>query len=214
MIRIFLAEDHHIVRRGLHLLLAAEKTFSVIGEAADGLETVQSVGKLRPTVLVLDLMIPRLHGLDVIRQVHHDSPETKIVVLSMHADEHYVTEALRLGASGYVLKDASSDDLVLAVKSVCDGRRYLSAPLAERALTAYVERPGESDLDVYDTLTNRERLVLQLAAEGASSPEIGKKLFISPRTAETHRSNVMRKLTLHSQTELVRFAIRRGIISA
>jgi DNA-binding NarL/FixJ family response regulator len=214
MTTLFLAEDHHIVRQGLKMLLQAEKTFCLVGEAADGLETVKLVEKLRPNVLVLDLMIPRLHGLEVIRQVRRDAPQTKIIILSMHADEHYVVEALRNGASGYVLKDAFGDDLVEAVKTVCAGRRYLSPVLAERALTGYVERPGESDLDVYDTLTNRERLVLQLAAEGSSNPEIAKKLFISPRTAETHRANLMRKLSLRSQTELVRFAIRRGIIAA
>ena len=214
MTTILLAEDHHIVRQGLKLLLESEKTFRLAGEAADGLEAVSLARKLQPDALVLDLMLPRLHGLEVIRQVRQESPSTKIVILSMHADEHYVMEALRNGASGYVLKDAFSDDLVQAVKTVCAGRRYLSPVLAERALTGYVERPGESDLDVYDTLTNRERLVLQLAAEGASSPAIAKKLFISPRTAETHRANLMRKLSLRSQTDLVRFAIRKGIISA
>ncbi len=214
MTTLILAEDHHIVRQGLKLLLQSEKQFSLIGEAADGLKAVELVQKLKPNVLVLDLMIPRLHGLEVIRQVRRDSPETRIVILSMHADEHYVMEALRNGASAYVLKDAFGDDLVEAVKTVCAGRRYLSPVLAERAFSGYVERPGESDLDVYDALTNRERLVLQLAAEGWSNPEIAKKLYISPRTAETHRANLMRKLRLRSQTDLVRFAIRRGLISA
>ena len=214
MTTIILAEDHHIVRQGLKLLLAAETTFELIGEAADGLEAVKLAEQLQPKVLVLDLMIPRLHGLEVIRQVRRESPGTRIIILSMHADEHYVMEALRHGASGYVLKDAFADDLVTAVKTVLAGRRYLSPALAERAVTGYLERPGESDLDVYETLTNRERLVLQLAAEGSSNPEIAQKLFISPRTAETHRAKLMRKLNLRSQTELVRFAIRRGIIAA
>ena len=214
MITIVLAEDHHLVRQGLKLLLAAEKDFHLVGEAGDGLEAVQLVEKLRPRVLVLDLMIPRLHGLEVTRAVRRDHPDTKVIILSMHADEPYVVEALRNGASGYVLKDATGADLVRAIKDVCAGRRYLSPVLAERALTGYVERPGESDLDVYDTLTSRERLVLQLAAEGSSNPAIAKKLFISPRTAETHRANLMRKLGLRSQTDLVRFAIRKGIITA
>jgi DNA-binding NarL/FixJ family response regulator len=165
-------------------------------------------------VLLLDLMIPRLHGLEVARQVHRDSPDTKVVILSMHADEPYVMEALRNGASGYVLKDCTAGDLVQAVRTVVAGRRYLSPALAERALTGYVEHPGESELDIYETLTNRERLVLQLAAEGKTSAEIATALFISPRTAETHRANLMRKLGLRSQTDLVRFAIRRGIIAA
>lgn len=214
MITIALAEDHHLVRQGFKLVLTAESDFRLVGEAADGLEAVQLVEKKKPNVLLLDLMIPRLHGLEVTRQVHRDSAGTKVIILSMHADEPYVMEALRNGASGYVLKDCTAGDLVQAVRTVVAGRRYLSPALAERALTGYVEHPGESELDVYETLTNRERLVLQLAAEGKTSAEIATGLFISPRTAETHRANLMRKLGLRSQTDLVRFAIRRGIIPA
>jgi DNA-binding NarL/FixJ family response regulator len=210
MITILLAEDHHLVRQGFKLVLLAEQDFKLVGEAADGLEAVQLAEKKKPSVLLLDLMIPRLHGLEVTRQVHKESPATKIVILSMHADEPYVMEALRNGASGYVLKDCTAADLVQAVRTVVAGRRYLSPMLAERALTGYVEHPGESELDVYDTLTNRE---LQLAAEGKTSAEIATALFISPRTAETHRANLMRKLGLRSQTDLVRFAIRRGILA-
>jgi len=214
MITVALAEDHHLVRQGFKLVLAAESDMKLVGEAADGLAAVELVEKQGPNVLLLDLMIPRLHGLEVIRRVHKEHPATRIIVLSMHADEPYVMEALRNGASGYVLKDCTGGDLVQAVRAVAAGRRYLSPMLAERAITGYVERPGESDLDVYETLTNRERLVLQLAAEGKTSAEIAGALFISPRTAETHRANLMRKLSLRSQTDLVRFAIRRGIISA
>lgn len=214
MITIALAEDHHVVRQGFKLVLDAESDFQLVGEAADGLEAVKLVEEKRPGVLVLDLMIPRLHGLEVVRQLRRDHPATKVIILSMHADEPYVMEALRNGASGYVLKDCTAADLVQAVRTVAGGRRYLSPALAERALTGYVEHPGASDLDVYETLTNRERLVFQLAAEGKSSAEIATALFISPRTAETHRANLMRKLSLRSQTDLVRFAIRRGIIAA
>lgn len=214
MITIALAEDHHVVRQGFKLVLAAESDFKLMGEAADGLEAVKLVEEKKPRILVLDLMIPRLHGLEVVRQLRRDHPATKVIILSMHADEPYVMEALRNGASGYVLKDCTAADLVQAVRTVAAGRRYLSPALAERALTGYVERPGASDLDVYETLTNRERLVFQLAAEGRTSAEIASTLFISPRTAETHRANLMRKLSLRSQTDLVRFAIRRGIIAA
>lgn len=214
MITIALAEDHHVVRQGFKLVLAAESDFKLVGEAADGLEAVKLVEEKKPGIILLDLMIPRLHGLEVVRQLHRDHPATKVIILSMHADEPYVMEALRNGASGYVLKDCTAVDLVQAVRTVAAGRRYLSPALAERALTGYVEHPGASDLDVYDTLTNRERLVFQLAAEGKTSAEIAAALFISPRTAETHRANLMRKLSLRSQTDLVRFAIRRGIIAA
>lgn len=214
MITIALAEDHHVVRQGFKLVLAAEPDFKLAGEAADGLEAVKLVEERKPNIILLDLMIPRLHGLEVIRQLRRDHPATKVIILSMHADEPYVMEALRNGASGYVLKDCTAVDLVQAVRTVAAGRRYLSPALAERALTGYVEHPGVSDLDVYETLTNRERLVFQLAAEGKTSAEIASALFISPRTAETHRANLMRKLSLRSQTDLVRFAIRRGIIAA
>ena len=209
---IVLADDHHLVRQGLRLVLEQEKNFKLIGEASDGLEAVRLAEKFRPNVLVSDLMLPRLHGLEVIRQVRKESPATKVIILSMHADEPYVMEALRNGANGYVLKDGTAADLVRAVHEVLAGRRFLSPALAERALTGYLERPGESELDIYETLTNRERQVLQLAAEGHTSTEIGAKLFISPRTAETHRANLMRKLGLGSQTDLVRFAIRKKII--
>ena len=211
---IVLADDHVVVRQGFRMLLEQEHDFKLVGEASDGLEAVQLVERHKPRVLILDLMLPRLHGLEVAKQVHHSHPETKIIILSMHSEEPYVVEALRNGASGYVLKDSSVDELVEAIRQVLAGRRYLSPVLAERAYTGYVEHPGESTQDIYDSLTNRERLVLQLAAEGLSSPQVAQKLFISPRTAETHRSNLMRKLGLTSQTDLVRFAIRKGIIEA
>lgn len=214
MITIGLAEDHNVVRQGFKLVLTAEQDFKLVGEAADGLEAVKLVETKKPNVLLLDLMLPRLHGLEVVRQLKRDQSQTKVIILSMHADEPYVMEALRNGACGYVLKDCTAADLVQAVRTVAAGRRYLSPVLAERALTGYVEHPGASDLDVYETLTNRERLVFQLAAEGKTSGEIATALFISPRTAETHRANLMRKLSLRSQTDLVRFAIRRGIIAA
>ena len=211
-ITIVLAEDHHMVRQGLKLVLEQEKNFRLVGEASDGLEAIRLVETVKPGVLVLDLMIPRLHGLDVTRHVRKNCPATRVIILSMHADEPYVMEALRNGAAGYVLKDSTGGDLVKAVREVNAGKRYLSPTLAERAVNGYLEKPGESDLDIYDTLTNRERLVLQLAAEGNTSGEIATKLFISPRTAETHRANLMRKLGLRSQTDLVRFAIRKKVI--
>ncbi len=214
MITVAVAEDHHIVRQGLRLILEAEQTFRLVGEAADGLEALELVRTTSPNVLVTDLMMPRLNGLEVTRAVCRDHPMTRVVILSSHADEPYVIEALRVGAGAYVLKDSTAADLVKAVNEVMGGRRYLSPVLADRAYTGYVQRPGESTLEAYETLTQRERMVLHLAAEGLSSAEIAGKLFISPRTSETHRANLMRKLDLRSQTDLVRFAIRKGIIQA
>ena len=209
---IVLADDHPIVRLGLRSVLEAEPDLQVIGEAGDGLATMSLVERLRPQVLVLDLMMPGLSGLEVARQARQRAPETRVIVLSMHANEAYVLEALRHGAAAYVLKETSSTELVQAVRAVVAGRRYLSRPLSERALEAYAQRAEATPLDLYETLTTREREVLHLAAEGCNNSEIATRLSISPRTAETHRSNLMRKLGLQSQTELVRYALRRGII--
>jgi DNA-binding NarL/FixJ family response regulator len=209
---VVLADDHAIVRQGLRAVLEATSEFAVVGEVADGLQVPEVVERLRPKVLVLDLMMPGLNGLEITRQVHHRCRETRVVILSMHADEAYVVEALRNGAAGYILKDASTTEVAQAVREVAAGRRYLSQPLSERAIEAYTEKAQAAPLDLYETLTTREREVLQLAAEGYSSTEMAARLGISPRTADTHRANLMRKLGLQSQTDLVRYALRRGIL--
>jgi two-component system, NarL family, response regulator NreC len=213
MTTIVLAEDHQILREGLRALLSAEPDLTVVGEAAEGLGVADMVERLRPDLLVVDLMMPGLGGLDVLVQVRQRVPQTRAIVLSMHADESYVLAALRNGAVGYVLKNAGVEDLLRAIRAVLGGQIYLSAPLSERAMVSYVERARESAGDAYDALTPREREVLHLVAEGRTSAEIAQRLSISPRTAEIHRTNLMRKLDLHSQTELVRYALRRGIIS-
>lgn len=209
---IVLADDHPVVRQGLRKLLEAEADFIVVGEVADGLDVVGVVDRLRPHVLVLDLMMPGMNGLVVAREVSGRFPKTRCLILSMHANEAYVVEALRNGAAGYVLKDASETDLVKAVRDVAAGRRYLSAPLTERAIAAYARKSATAVLDAYETLTARERQVLQLTAEGHSNGQVAARLSISQRTAETHRANVMRKLDLHTQAELIRYAVRRGIL--
>ncbi len=209
---LVLADDHPVVRQGLRAVLEAEPSFSVVGEVADGLEVLPLVERLRPDVLIVDVMMPGLSGLEVTRQVRQRSPGTRVLVLSMYANEIYVLEALRNGASGYVLKGASAADLVEAVRVAAAGRRYLSPPLSERGLEAYAERARAGTLDLYETLTTREREVLHLAAEGYSNPKIATRLGISTRTAETHRAHIMRKLGLQSQTDLVRYAVRRGIL--
>ena len=209
---VVLADDHHIVRQGLRALLEAEGDFSVIGEEADGLKVVELVERLRPNVLLLDVMMPGLNGLEITRQIAKRAMQTRVVILSMHASETYVLEALRHGAAGYVLKDANPTELVQAVREVRAGRRYLSRGLSERAIDAYAEKAQAAPADAYETLTTREREVLQLAAESSSASEIAARLGISPRTVETHRENLMRKLGLKSQTDLIRYALRRGIL--
>lgn len=212
MPKVILSDDHHIVRQGLRALLESEPDFTVVGEAADGVETVQLVERLKPDVLVVDVVMSGLNGLEVTRQVKDRAPETHVVVLSMHDNEAYVLEALRAGAEAYVLKDATSRELTDAIHQVLDGRHYLSSSLSERAIEVYVRQAQESPLEKYETLTAREREVLHLTAEGHTSAEIAERLHISPRTVDTHRANMMRKLDLSSQTDLIRYAIQRGII--
>ena len=212
---VILADDHAIVRHGLRTLLENEPGISLVGEADDGLAAIRLVEQLRPDILIVDLMMPGLSGLEVTRQVRKCSPQTRIIVLSMHANEAYVLEALRHGALGYVLKGSQVRDLVQATQQVAAGRRYLSPPLSERAIEVYVQKAeATAVLDDYEILSTRERQVLHLAAEGRTNAEIGARLFISPRTAETHRARLMRKLGLQSHTELILYAIRRGLISA
>jgi two-component system, NarL family, response regulator NreC len=212
MTTIILADDHHLVRQGLRALLEVEPDFKMVAEAGNGLEALQLVEQLNPDVLVLDLMMPGLNGLEVTRQLSKRSPKTGIVILSMYANEAYVLEALANGASAYVLKDSNSNDLVHAVREVAAGRRYLSPPLSDRAIEVYQARAKAATLDRYETLTTREREVLQLIAEGHTNTDIASKLGISARTVETHRSNLMHKLVLHTQADLIRYALRRGII--
>ena len=210
---IVLADDHKVVRQGLRAVLEFEPGFRVIGEAGNGLDATRLVERLRPNVLVLDLMIPGLSGLEVTRQLRKRSPKTRVVILSMHSDKSYVLEALRNGAAGYVLKDSSAEDLIKAVQEAAANRRYLSPPLSDSAVDAYAQQASATGTDSYDSLSSREREVFQLAAEGHTNKEIGKMLFISPRTVEIHRANMMNKLDLRNHTDLIRYALKRGIIS-
>jgi two-component system, NarL family, response regulator NreC len=209
---ILLADDHTIVRQGLRFLLEARTEFQVVGEAADGLEAVQLVEQLQPDVLIADIMMPRMNGLEVARQVKTIHPHTRVIILSMYDSEAYVAEALQAGVSAFVLKKSTSSDLVQAVHQVLAGERYFSPPLDETAILAFIERSRETPLDPYETLTPREREILHLTAEGLKSVEIAERLSISPRTVEMHRANFMHKLHLKTHTELVRFAVQRGIV--
>jgi two-component system, NarL family, response regulator NreC len=213
IISIVLADDHPVVRRGMQTLLEAEPDFAVIGEAGDGLECVRLVENLQPDVLILDLMMPGLSGLEALRIIRKRSPRTHVVVLSMHDANAFVTEALKNGATGYVLKGSDELNLVRAVREAAGGRRFLSPPVSDRAIDAYIEQARAAPLDPHETLTAREREVLQLTAEGKTGTEIASRLHISHRTVENHRASLMRKLLLKNQSELVRYALRRGLIS-
>jgi two-component system response regulator NreC len=211
-IKVMLVEDHEIVRQGLRALLDAESGMQVIGETGDGLEAVGLVSQLRPDVLLLDLSLPGLHGLEVVRAVRKQAPQTRVVILSMHATEAHVLQALRNGADGYVLKDCNTSVLVQALREVAAGRRYLCPALSVRAVEVYIENAPAAPLDKYEELTTREREVLQLAAEGHSAAQIAARLFISPRTVESHRGHLMHKLGLRTRTDLIFYALQRGLV--
>lgn len=212
MIKIILADDHQVVRKGFKALLSVEPDLTIVGEAGDGFETIKLAEQLQPDVLVLDLMMAGINGLEVTRQLSKKNSKIGIVILSMHSNEAYVLEALRSGAKAYILKESPPEELVRAIREVHAGRRYLSAPLTERAIEAYTRKTEVQTIDSYDQLTTREREILQLAAQGRTSGDIAARLFISPRTAETHRTNLMRKLELHNHAQLIQFAIQRGLI--
>ncbi len=213
MIRIVLADDHEVVRAGQHALLASEPDFRIVGEAADGLEAVKVVEQLKPDILVVDISMPGLNGIEVAARVRAASPRTAIVVFSMYTGQAHVAQAFRNGANAYVSKGADADELVKAIRTVIRGERYLGHQLSSRAVDLYLTMLTTSDTDPWESLTAREREVLGLAAEGLSNAQIGDRLCISPRTVETHRASVMRKLGLRGQTELVLYAVRRGLLS-
>jgi DNA-binding NarL/FixJ family response regulator len=212
-ISVVLADDHPVVRRGVRAILESEADFCVMGEASDGLEAVRVVERLQPDVVVLDLMMPGLSGLEALRIVRQRAPKTRVVVLSMHSSNAFIAEALKNGAIGYVLKGCSEETLIQAVRAAAEGKRFLSSSVKEIAIDAYIEQAKAGPFDPHETLTAREREVLQLAAEGKTSPEIAARLHISPRTVENHRTHLMQKLGLQNQSELVRHALRHGLIS-
>ncbi len=211
-ISIILADDHPVVRRGMQALLESEQDFSIVGVASDGLEAVELTERLKPDVLVLDLMMPGLSGLEALRILRERSPRTRIVILSMYSSTAFVAQALQNGAVGYVLKECTEENLVRAVREAAVGRRFLSPPVTEIAIDDYIEQSKTGPFDPHETLTPRQREVLQLAAEGKTNAEIAARLNISQRTVENHRATLMQRLGLQNQTELIRHAMRHGLI--
>ena len=210
MARIVVADDHALVRAGLRRILEATGHI-VVGEVGDGLSVVETVQAVRPNVLVLDLAMPGLHGLDVIRDVLRRVPETRILVLSAFSRGDFVIAAFKNGAAGYMLKASGSEELLQAVRQVAEGGYFLSPQLSS-VLAQGISSEARAKGDSYDHLTPRERQVFHLMAEGLSNAEIGERLFIASRTAETHRLSIMRKLELNSQTDVVIYALRRGLL--
>lgn len=211
-IRLLLVDDHDIVRQGLKALLELELDFEIVGEAANGLAVEGLVESLRPNAILLDLMLPGLPGLAVISRLREKGYRIGIVVLTMQSELHYVLDATQSGALGYVLKGSGIQEVVRAIRAAVSGIRYLSPPLSEEALQHYAAQATENPPQTPDTLTTREREVLVLAAQGLTNADIAEQLVIGQRTVETHRANMMRKLGLHTQIDLMRFALRHGLI--
>ena len=210
-IRIVLADDQNVIREAVKCLLEAEPDFEVVGEVDDGLSVMPLVERLRPHIVILDVAIPGLFGLEVARQVRQRSPQTAVIVLSRYVNDWYVVEALRNGAAGYVAQHADAGELIRAVRTVAQGQRYLSAPLSMDDVQTWLTQGRHAD-DPYESLTSREREVLQLVAEGKSTKEIAGLLGISFKTAESHRTRIMKKVDIHETAGLVRYAVRRGLI--
>jgi two-component system response regulator NreC len=209
--KVLLVEDHVIVRQGIKALFSDEPDLEIVGEADDGRAALQSVSELEPDVVLMDISMPGLNGIEATRQIRQNHPEVKVVVLSMHSNEEYVFQVLRAGASGYVLKQSDSSEVLTAIRAALAGGSFLSPPISRTVIDDYVRRAeargGDEDLEL---LTSREREVLQLLAEGLSNREIAEQLNISIKTVETHRSNMMGKLGVSSKTELVKYALRKG----
>ncbi|NIO04048.1 MAG: response regulator [Proteobacteria bacterium] len=212
--RIFIAEDHTILREGLRALLSSNPDFDVVGEAEDGLVTIRRVERIRPDVVLLDLAMPRMNGMAAILDIKRISPETRILILTVHKTEEYVLEAFRSGADGYCLKDATHDELLMALKSVLSGKPYLSPGISEKVLEGYLEaRKTLKPVSAWDTLTQRERGVLKLIGEGYRNKEIANYLCLSVKTVEKHRANIMKKLDLHNVSDLTALAIEKGLVT-
>lgn len=214
MIRIILADDHALMRRGLRLVLEQQKDFEVVGEASDGREAVKLAETVRPDVIVLDITMPNLNGIEAARQINVKQIGVSTIILSMHADESFVLRALKAGARGYLLKESAEADLINAVRVVSEGKSFFSPTVSRTLVEDYVRQMQDRDIeDSYDLLTIRERELLQLIAEGKSNKDIASLLNLSLYTVETHRSNILGKLNLHSVPELILYAVRKGVIS-
>ncbi len=210
-IRVFLADDHAVVRDGLRLILEAQGDIAVVGEAANGHQAVRLVQQLRPDVVVMDIAMPELNGIEATREIRQSCPATQAVILSMHSTAEHIFRALEAGARGYLLKESAGLEVVEAVRAVHAGRRYLSQRISDTVIDDYLRQRQAATKDPLERLTPRERQVLQLVAEGKSSAEIGDILFLSPKTVDTYRSRLMQKLGLSDLPSLIRFAIQHGI---
>jgi two-component system, NarL family, response regulator NreC len=215
-IRVLLADDHTLIRSGIATLLQSNKDFIVVGEAEDGEQAVRKTGELRPTVVVMDLSMPKLSGIEATKQIKKKYPEVNVLVLTMHENEEYVYQILKSGAAGYVLKSAGKEELISAIRAAAKGEKFFSPRISQLMAEGYVRRVEQvtTEIEPGDVpLTRREREVLILVVDGLTNQQIADQLFISPRTVDTHRTNIMQKLNIHDLANLVRYAIEHGIAS-
>jgi DNA-binding NarL/FixJ family response regulator len=212
-IRVLVADDHTILRSGLRMMLNAQPDIEVIGEASDGRQAISEAERLTPDVILMDITMPTVSGIEATRQIKRLLPDVKVLILTMHENEEYLFQALRAGASGYILKEAADTELITAIRLVQEGQFYLSPSAQSMMVGDYLQRvrAGE-ERDSYSELTEREREILKLVAEGLTNHQIAERLCISPKTVDTHRTHVMDKLNLHSRAELIKYALRRGLI--
>jgi DNA-binding NarL/FixJ family response regulator len=213
-VRILIADDHDIVRRGLRALLESQPGWIVIDEAAHGREAVEKASKLQPDVVVLDISMPQLNGLEAARQILKEMPKTEVLILTVHESEQVVRDILKVGARGYVLKSDAGRDLVAAVQALSEHQAFFTSRVAEMVLAGYLRRdaPAPEEADPILPLSMREREIIQLLAEGKSNKDVAKALYLSAKTVETHRANIMRKLRLHSIGDLIRYALHHHIV--
>jgi len=212
--RIVIAEDHTILREGLRSLLSSDPNFEIIGEAEDGREAIRCVEKFKPDLILMDLSMPRMNGMEAISEIKKRFKETKILVLTVHKTEEYILATLKAGADGYILKDSTHAELKMAVKNVLSGKQYISPGISEKVIEGYLEgRKTLKTRTAWETLTQREREILKLIAEGYKNKEIADALCISVKTVEKHRANLMEKLNLHNAQALTTYAIEKGLVS-
>lgn len=213
LIEIVIADDHTIVRQGLRKLLEEEECLKITGEAVDGHEAVQIVQKLKPDIVIMDIAMPLLNGIEAARQIHQSSLKTKIIILSMHDHTRYIRELLSIGVSGYLLKNSVSSDIIKAIMAAVKGERYLSPSISNRVIEDFVSMNRKTAQDeLYNTLSNREREVFQMMVEGYSTKQIAEMLCLSPSTVKSHRSNIMEKLQMDNISKLIQYAIQLGVI--
>jgi len=211
-IKVLVADDHTILRQGIKSLLANEEEIEVIGEAKNGREALTIIEETLPDVILMDIAMPGLNGLEATRRIKKKFPRMKVLVLTMYTNEEYIFQILNAGANGYLVKETAFQDLISAIKAVYKNEAFMSPSISKKVINSYIKRAQNDEQETCEILTTREREILQLIAEGNSSKKIAELLFISPKTVETHRTHIMDKLNIHNRTGLVKYAIRKGIV--